>query len=122
MPKKPSSPPPIDLLVVGDWVVDDHWVVGEHQSVSSSRTGMLHSRALADYDCSVRSLCGAGQVATILHQARFEPPVALRVSGLGLWHPNDGTQLALMLDPLNDVGGPTGHGHPIERSVGVADQ
>jgi hypothetical protein len=92
------------VLVVGDWVVDDHWVVGEHRSASSSRTGLRHSRALHDDNCSVRSLCGAGQVATILHQAQFDPPVDLQVFGLGLWHPNDGEQLALMLDPDNNVG------------------
>src|SRR5256885_402470 len=77
------------ILVVGDWVVDEHWVAGDHRSASSSRTGITHTRALHDPTCSVRSLCGAGQVATILHQARFTPKTIRRIYGVGLWHPDD---------------------------------
>ena len=90
------------VLVVGDWVVDEHWVVGDHRWPSSSRIGLRHSRALHRDDCSVRSLCGAGQVATILHQALDGTKRFLQVFGIGLWRPYDTAAIASMLDPINN--------------------
>lgn len=94
----------IPVLVVGDWLVDEHWVVGKHRSATSSRTGSDHSRALHAETCSVRSLCGAGQVATILHQAHWQGATLFDVIGVGIWHPEDSKALAAMLDPEFNVG------------------
>lgn len=92
------------VLVVGDWLVDEHWVVGKHRSATSSRTGFDHSRALHNDECSVRSLCGAGQVATILHQALSVGRPPFNVIGVGVWHPEDTYSLASMLDPEFNAG------------------
>ncbi len=93
------------ILVVGDWIVEEHWIVGEHRWPSSARTALRHTRALQDKDGSVRSLCGAGQVATILHQACDATGRRIaNVLGLGLWHPEDTTALANMLDPIQNQG------------------
>jgi hypothetical protein len=94
----------LGVLVVGDWLVDEHWVVGKHRAPSSSRTGHEHSRALHREACSVRSLCGAGQVATILHQARAGDRYPFQVNGIGIWHPDDGPILQEMLDPKFNIG------------------
>jgi len=94
-----------DILVVGDWLVDEHWVVGKHRALSSSRTGRDHSRALHDHTSSVRSLCGAGQVASILHEARDANGVnPFQITGIGLWHRGDERLLANMLTPRSNVG------------------
>lgn len=93
----------IPILVVGDWLVDEHWVVGDHRSPSSSRTGQRHSRALHAPNCSVRSLCGAGQVATILHEAKSAGDGLFELVGLGLWHKKDNDLIKGMLSPLNNV-------------------
>jgi len=54
---------------------------------------------------SVRSLCGAGQVATILHQACDKSGSHFaEVFGLGLWRPEDTRALGNMLVPMNNVG------------------
>lgn len=90
------------VLVVGDWVVDEHWVVDDHRSASASRTGKRHSRALHLTDCSVRSLCGAGQVATTLHTA-YLGSKRIGVKGLGVWRPSDTDELCQMLNPKNNV-------------------
>src|SRR5438552_1170654 len=90
------------VLVVGDWLVDEHWVVGDHRWPSSSRIGLRHSRALHSNKGSVRSLCGAGQVATILYQAQSAcSDHFMDVFGLGSWHPGDTLSLANMLNPSN---------------------
>ena len=94
----------IGVLVVGDWLVDEHWVVGKHRATSSSRTGHAHSRALHRDTCSVRSLCGAGQVATILHQAKYGPQSPFQIHGVGIWHPGDGVILQEMLSPEFNIG------------------
>jgi hypothetical protein len=93
------------VLVVGDWLVDEHWVVGKHRAFSSSRTGREHSRALHRDTCSVRSLCGAGQVATILHQAKSDQqPHPFDIHGVGIWNPGDGPILQSMLNPEFNIG------------------
>ena len=96
---------PTGVLVVGDWLVDEHWVVGKHRAFSSSRTGRDHSRALHQHTSSVRSLCGAGQVASILHQAT-DPTGShpFQISGIGLWHRGDEAVLAQMLRPEFNIG------------------
>ena len=105
-PTEPSVPTePTEVLIVGDWLVDEHWVVGQHRSPSSSRTGQRHSRALHGMDCSVRSLCGAGQVATILYEAGAVGGEKLfHVIGVGLWNASDDAELCKMLHPKNNVG------------------
>ncbi len=95
---------PKGVLVVGDWNVDEHWVVDDHRSPSGSRTGKRHSRALHLPECSVRSLCGAGQVATILHQSHLTGSDQILLYGLGIWHPDDTDELMQMLDPNTNVG------------------
>ncbi|HSE18458.1 MAG TPA: hypothetical protein VLB46_15500 [Pyrinomonadaceae bacterium] len=87
------------ILVLGDWLVDEHWVVGKHRAASSSRTGHSHSRALHSENCSVRSLCGAGQVATVLYQAKLADTHPFQINGIGIWHRADTDILRHMLDP-----------------------
>jgi hypothetical protein len=96
--------PPSGVLVVGDWLVDEHWMVGRHRSSTSNRTGRHHSRALHTDRCSVRSLCGAGQVATILHQAKYHGEPPFKLTGIGVWHPEDTASLAAMVDPGYNFG------------------
>jgi predicted AAA+ superfamily ATPase len=91
------------VLVVGDWLVDEHWIVGRHRSESASRAGRRHSRALNTSDSSVRSLCGAGQVATILHCAHSGDEKLFEVLGLGLWHEGDEEELRYMIEPRNNI-------------------
>jgi len=96
------------ILVVGDWLVDEHWITGQHRTTTSSRTGDDYSRVLNSPSSNMTSLCGAGMVASILWSARTRtqdeasaPSSALGIDvfGLGLWHPDDTSILEHMLDP-----------------------
>ncbi len=82
------------ILVVGDWIVDEHWVTGIHRSMTSSRVGQVHSRTLHGPQSCVVCLAGAGKVASVLYQTQRR-----RILGVGMWHPADGDALARLLDP-----------------------
>ncbi len=47
--------------------------------------------------------CGAGQVATILHNARISGRHAFDVHGIGRWHPDDTKLLTAMLIPRANI-------------------
>lgn len=76
------------ILVVGDWVIDDFWVVGVHRSPTSSRTGQNHFRAQHIVNSSVRDLSGAGRTASLLTNAD-NGKRAFEIVGLGRWHAED---------------------------------
>jgi hypothetical protein len=96
----PRHHPPKTVLVVGDWLVDEHWVTGVHRSRTSSRIGRAHYRTLQNRESTVTSFCGAGRTAVILHRARLgdcEDP--FRMIGLGVWHEADTSVLEAMFEP-----------------------
>ena len=83
------------ILVVGDWLVDEYWLLGEQRSSFSRRRGLRHTLALHSADASIRTLGGAGMVASVLGQmidassAGTHPKPLLEVTGIGRWHPDD---------------------------------
>lgn len=87
------------FVIVGDWFVDEHWVTGIHRSPTSSRTGQRHSRALHLSESTVEALCGAGQVASVLHQAQMNDAPVCEIVGIGSWHHEDQRTLEAMLNP-----------------------
>jgi hypothetical protein len=87
------------ILVVGDWLVDEHWVTGVHRSRTSSRVG-AHYRTLQDRESTVTSFFGAGRTAAILHRARFgDYHDPFKLIGLGVWHQADTSVLEAMFEP-----------------------
>ncbi len=80
------------VLLVGDWFVDDHWVLGTHRSSTSSRTGKKHLAALQDFDSATESLCGAGRTASVLWGAGFS------ILGVGVCARSDEEVLLSLLD------------------------
>src|ERR1051326_252410 len=88
------------VLVVGDWMVDEHWVFGVHRSSTASRTGKQHLRALHDAQSVVQAFCGAGRSAYFLQQLyrkEFGAP-STAVLGLGFWHHRDTETLRSLFD------------------------
>src|ERR1700739_4218222 len=107
---------PIEILVVGDWVVDENWVLAKHRSSSSTMEGRAHLRALGGLDSSVVTFCGAGRVARFLYwMNRFKEPTtkdpelwispdrrddeAFSIVGLGHWAEEDEPRLYKMFHP-----------------------
>lgn len=100
----------LSVLVVGDWVVDEHWVTGIERSATASRRGRAHFHALHGINTTVEALCGAGLTASILGRAQTRGVTAgvgahlCTVHGIGMWHPDDDEVLAAMMDPHNTEG------------------
>lgn len=91
------------ILVLGDWVVDDNWVVGGiHRSPLSTNVGIYHHLSLHHPQNAVREICGAGLVASLLRWA--EPLEDYNIAGVGLWHDGDTGFIRSMFDPKNHVG------------------
>ncbi|MDL1982442.1 MAG: ATP-binding protein [Deltaproteobacteria bacterium] len=91
------------VLIVGDWLVDEHWVTGVHRSSTSSRTGDAHYRALHSLTSTVKSFCGAGQTASLLYNIHHfgTNPSQYNITGIGLWHKDDTQSLESMFELAN---------------------
>jgi len=88
-----------NILVVGDWLVDEHWLTGIHRSSFSSRVGDAHYRALHDSDSVVTTFCGAGTPASLLYQLKDnDGKHRFNIIGLGLWHEDDTDILKSMFE------------------------
>lgn len=92
------------ILLIGDWVVNDHWVTTIHRSPTSSRTGAQY-RAIPTLDSTTQELSAAGRVARVLHRASIGNTTRFcDVLGVGLWHPEDTKILTEMLEPRANQG------------------
>jgi cytidylate kinase len=70
---------PKQVLVLGDWFIDEYWFIARHESEISSHTGPAHFRIVSDLGDAVRDLCGAGLVARVLYELRRHQAPALPV-------------------------------------------
>jgi hypothetical protein len=99
----------VKVLIVGDWVVDENWILTKYESETSSHVGLEHYRSLVDnVDAQILSLCGAGNVARSLHgmsvkekPEKLSRTNSIQVYGLGLWHPKDTKLLSSLFS--NDI-------------------
>jgi hypothetical protein len=59
-----------NILVVGDWFVDEYWFVVRHHSEISSHSRPFHYRIFSETNHDVRDLCGGGLITRILYELR----------------------------------------------------
>jgi len=109
----------LGILVMGDWLVDEHWATGVHRSRKASRTGRAHYRCLHKPGSAVQSFCGAGRAASVLHHAQMGDYPFYKVHGIGIWHEDDTALLEQMLDPSTHAGNTPFH---IKREVSPGTQ
>lgn len=93
-----------DILLVGDWLIDEHWLTGIHRSATSSRVGQSHFRGLQSKGCAIHSFCGAGQTASaLLRSVDDNGSNQFRIFGIGIWSDSDTDFLSSMLDQKDDI-------------------
>ena len=60
-----------NILVVGDWFVDEYWFVVRHYSEVSSHSGSFHYRIASKQKRDVvKDLCGGGLISRVLYELR----------------------------------------------------
>jgi hypothetical protein len=116
-----------NIIVVGDWFVDEHWVTGVHRSGSASRTGQSHHRAIQELNGIIEAFCGAGRTASLLYQVgdckkgQKEKQRRFSIYGIGIWHREDKDILKSMF-VLENLKGENHHRlwrKPVEPPPGV---
>lgn len=103
-----------NVLVVGDWVVDENWTVAAHQSPTATEPVGSHFRSIVARDAAVFSFCGAGRVARALYwmnrykaEGQAYVPAKdphLNIFGLGIWAVGDGQNLRSFFRPGSTEG------------------
>jgi ATPase family associated with various cellular activities (AAA) len=93
----------MNILIIGDWTIDQNWICGLHRSSISSRTGRMHLRGLNQKDGATEALCGAGATASVLCRAKhYDKSLDYKIIGLGIWHIHDTDVLTDMIFSAHD--------------------
>ncbi|MCP4581156.1 MAG: AAA family ATPase [candidate division Zixibacteria bacterium] len=84
------------IVVIGDWFIDENWLVAPQKLYHSSHTGDIHYAArLEDASKSVFRRCGAAEIVEILKKCltddkdKDENKGKYEFIGVGIWHPKD---------------------------------
>ncbi|HYA43832.1 MAG TPA: AAA family ATPase [Syntrophobacteraceae bacterium] len=89
------------IVVLGDWFLDENWLVAKHDSYSSSHRGNIHYITKHDDpEESMVSLCGASEIMAVL-KSFFdrEEPDSYQFFGFGAWNEDDNEILQCLLCP-----------------------
>lgn len=80
-----------NILLVGDWTLDEHWVTGSHSISTSSRTGGTHRFIHNDINEEIINVSGAGRVASSLLKCA---DLEVNLFALGVWEENGNERIS----------------------------
>ncbi|HSS79102.1 MAG TPA: ATP-binding protein [Thermoanaerobaculia bacterium] len=97
-----------DILIAGDWVVDEYWYLVRQHSEISSHTGFVHYRSSSKPAERILDLCSAGHVARVLFTLRSKPGPYYKIWGIGDWNQSDTDHLLHLIHAheVNDCQAP----------------
>ncbi len=76
------------VIIIGDWFIDENWLVSRHNTKSSSHTGDIHYLSQNnDIRKRMISLCGASEILEVL--ANYKEFKAIDFIGFGAWNNGD---------------------------------
>lgn len=86
------------IVILGDWFIDENWLMRKHYSASSSFGGKSHY-LIENNDVSktIISLCGASIYMAILRPFLEKKEEDYFLTGFGLWNPDDDEVLKCVL-------------------------
>lgn len=84
----------INVLVVGDWIIDEDWVMmPERSETSAKQVDEKHFHTVFDeLDVATKRLCGASLTASAIRgylDKKNSNKADLNVFGMGVWYPKD---------------------------------
>jgi hypothetical protein len=79
------------IIVIGDWFIDENWLISRQKLYHSSHTGDIHFRARHEkFDRRIISLCGAAILLEVLRSYFHKKnDHHYEFIGLGLWNTED---------------------------------
>ena len=101
--REPQGMPLGRVLVIGDWFIDENWMLSPQEFYHSTASGLRHYLARQDHiDKRMVTLCGAAMVVSVFRslQAGDKLPRAARFHGIGIWNPVDQPVLKCTMCPL----------------------
>jgi hypothetical protein len=91
-PQAPAEATEVETIVVlGDWFIDENWLVAQQETYTSSHTGNIHYLSKhQNIDKRMFSLCGATEIMVVL-KSYFDAkhPGQYSFIGFGAWNRND---------------------------------
>jgi hypothetical protein len=85
------------VVVLGDWFIDENWVVSRQKLYHSSHTGDIHFQSRhKDLGRKLISLCGAAEIMESL-SSYFKSRRNYKFVGIGAWNPLDDDLLRCVL-------------------------
>lgn len=89
------------IIIIGDWFIDENWLVAKHKTYSSSHTGDIHYLSKhKNIDRRMISLCGAPEIFEIL-RSYFKGSGKYGFFGYGVWNTYDDNIIQCTLCPKN---------------------
>ena len=96
------------IVVIGDWFIDENWLVSRQKVYHSSHTGDIHYRARnEELDKQIISLCGTAELFEVLRSYfnnNSENNKNYQFYGLGVWNPMDNDVMKCSLCNKIDYG------------------
>jgi len=93
----------INVLVVGDWIIDEDWVVTQERSETSAKQHKekhFHT-AFNKVDVPTNRLCGASLTASAIRGFLKEKRKGcgdFNIYGMGVWHPGDNDLVEILFE------------------------
>jgi len=97
MPKKKPNKKET-VVILGDWFIDENWLVAGRKTYSSSHTGDFHYLSKhTKIDKRMISLCGASEILEVLRNYFSKKSQDISFIGFGAWNKNDNEVLQCTL-------------------------
>ncbi|MGD2091945.1 MAG: hypothetical protein PVH61_37580 [Candidatus Aminicenantes bacterium] len=88
------------IVVIGDWFIDENWLVAKHRTYSSSYTGDVHYLSKhKEIGKRMINLCGTSEILEVLRSYFETSSDKFKIIGFGAWNRNDDTILQCVLCP-----------------------
>ena len=87
------------IVIIGDWFIDENWLVAKHKTYSSSHTGDVHYLSKhKNLEVPMVNLCGASEVLEVL-ESYFKKGRSDKYEfiGYGVWNKRDDDILQCIL-------------------------
>jgi hypothetical protein len=87
------------IVIIGDWFIDENWLVSRQKLYHSSQTGDVHYQLRhVKVDKRNISLCGAAELLEVL-SSHFAKDKSYKFIGYGIWNPADNDVIQCTLCP-----------------------